>query len=161
MHLDANRINARQRLAAVNQLEKWHQDGVIEFFMSEVAHDEARRGTNPVRSRKALGYIYSITMATTAGEARELRQIEQILSAGAPLDDNTQRDAEIVFNAKKYTAILATADRGILSHSETLAAISARVMSDREVVTLIRGKIAGRDDLARELAEHYREPAPE
>lgn len=39
-HLDSNRINARGRLPAVTQLERWHGDGVIDLELSEVAHDE-------------------------------------------------------------------------------------------------------------------------
>ena len=128
--------------------------------MSQVAHTEACNGGNPIRTRKALGYIFSMTMNTTSGEVQELREIETILAQGSPLDDNTKRDAEIVFNAKKYSAILATADRGILSNSDSLAALGVRVMSAPQLVDFIREKIAERDDLARQVAEHYNEPVP-
>lgn len=161
VHLDANRINARQRLNPVNQLEKWHDDELIELFMSETAHDEAREGGNAVRTRKALSYIYSISMANTPGEQGAIKQIEQVLAEGEVLDANTKRDAEIVFNAAKYSAILATADKRILRNRETLRDLGARIMTDEEVVADIRTKIAERDDVARQLAALDGRPLPD
>ena len=161
LHLDANRINARQGLPAINQLEEWHEKELLELFMSEVAHNEARRGRNPTRSHKTLGYIYSMTMATTPGERAELRQIETLLGGGAELDNNTRNDAEIVFNAKKYSAILVTADGGILDHRTELKAIGVRVMTDDEAVQHVRQKIVERDRVTRQLAEYHGRPVPE
>jgi hypothetical protein len=161
VHLDANRINSRQRLPAVNQLETWQDDDVIELFMSETAHDEARDGGDPARTRKALGYIYSISMANTAGEQARIREIEGILGGSEPLDANTKRDAEIVFNAAKYSAILATADKRILRNRQELHRLGARVMSDEEVVTHIREKVAERDQFVRISAEHDGRPMPD
>jgi hypothetical protein len=43
-HIDTNLINARQKLEAVNQLEKWFDDGIILIKMSGTAHMEAQAG---------------------------------------------------------------------------------------------------------------------
>ena len=42
LHIDTNLINARQKLADVNQLEKWCDDEVILINMSATAHGEAQ-----------------------------------------------------------------------------------------------------------------------
>jgi len=59
--IDTNRINSRGTLAAMNRLERWHRDGVIGLVMSDIAHAEAKAGRNARRSRKAIGYIYSLS----------------------------------------------------------------------------------------------------
>ena len=43
-HLDANLINARQKLDEANQLEKWRDDDVICLVMASIAHAEAQAG---------------------------------------------------------------------------------------------------------------------
>lgn len=160
-HLDANRINARQGLACINQLERWAEDEIIELFMSEVAQNEARRGTNARRTRKALGYIFSMSMPTTPGEQNKLRELETLLACGNPLDPNTERDAEICFNAGKYMAILITADHVILSNRAALAKIGIRVMTDDEAAAFVRSKIAERDRIAQEWARATGQPPPD
>jgi hypothetical protein len=53
LQIDTNLINARQKLNAVNQLEKWYHDGVVVINMSSAAHGEAKAGSNELRTRKA------------------------------------------------------------------------------------------------------------
>lgn len=162
VHLDANRINARQRLEAVNQLEKWHEAEIIELFMSETAQEEAREGGDPVRARKALSYIFSMSMPTTREEQEHLGQIQALLAEGGPLDANTKRDAEIAFNAGKYSAILATADKRILrNRNELRRRFGIHVMPDDEVVVHVRTKIAERDEIARMLTKDDGRPLPD
>ena len=43
IHIDTNLINARQRIDAVNQLERWHHDGVILVNMDR----QRLRGRSP------------------------------------------------------------------------------------------------------------------
>lgn len=38
LHIDTNLINARQKLDAVNRLEKWYEDGVVLINMSSAQH---------------------------------------------------------------------------------------------------------------------------
>ena len=43
-HIDTNRINSKQELEAMNKLEKWHENGVINIDMLEPARQiRARR----------------------------------------------------------------------------------------------------------------------
>lgn len=160
IQFDANRINARGALQAMNQLEKWAEAEVIELFPSEVAQTEARSGGNATRASKALGYIYSITLATSPEEQEDLRAIETILSNGATPDMNTLRDAEIVFNAAKYGAILVTADRGILDKAAGLEQRGTRIMTDEEAVAHVRQKLHERDEIARLVAQETGQPLP-
>jgi hypothetical protein len=169
IHLDTNRINARGRLPAVNQLERWHEDGVIELFMSETAHSEARKGGDERRTEKALGYIYSYSAITASEELETLRAIEVILSSDKVPSADIRNDAAIVFNAGKYCAILVTADGGsrsqpggILGHRSELTHISgARIMTDAEAVAHVRAKIASRDEICRMQARYESVPLPE
>ncbi len=155
--IDANRINARQADADMNQIEKWRDDEVIEVLMSEVAYDEARSGGNAKRARKVSESIYSITLANTSNEQEEMRQIESILFPEGAKTPSELNDVEIVFNAKKYMRILITADGGskrqpggILGNRAALAAIGVRVMPAAEAVALVRQRIGERDARARQ-----------
>lgn len=159
LHLDTNRINARQRLVAVNQLEKWAAEDVVDLWMSEVAHEEARSGGNADRTRKTLGYIYSMTQSDSEEEGT-IRIVLAILSPAGEPDENTRRDAEIVFNAIKYVAILVTADKLILQHRQELAGLGAKIMSDEEAVSHVREKIRERDLIAQMVAGHTGLPLP-
>jgi hypothetical protein len=71
-HIDANRINASGRLEFMNQLEKWHQERIIQIQMAEPAQGEAAYGSSG-RARKAFGYIFTRTMSRTPEEHRLLR----------------------------------------------------------------------------------------
>ena len=58
LHIDTNLINARQKLSAVNQIEKWFEDEVILINISGTARCEAIAGNNVLRTRKANKQIY-------------------------------------------------------------------------------------------------------
>lgn len=166
--LDTNRINSKQSIANMNRLERWRDDEVIELMLSEVASDEARAGNNPRRTRKALGYIYSMTMATTQGETEELRQIEQILFPNGAADQNQRNDVEIVFNAAKYRRILVTGDGasktqpgGILGSRAVLEQqFGVRIMTDAEAVAHVEEAIRERDKFAKLVSDMTGEPLP-
>ena len=64
LHIDTNLINARQKLAAINQLEKWYEDEVILINMSATAHGEAQADGNAIRTRKANQNIFTATPPT-------------------------------------------------------------------------------------------------
>ena len=53
LHIDTNLINARQKLSAVNQLEKWFEDEVVLINISGTARSEAIAGNYVPRTRKA------------------------------------------------------------------------------------------------------------
>lgn len=167
-HLDANRINSRGGLSNVSRLERWHEDGVIMLEMSEVAQQEARTGGNVQRTRKALGYIFSMTLAHTAAEQQRIRQIEAILFPNGAATQNERNDVEIAFNAAKYGRILVTADGdsqsqpgGILGNRTELQRLGVRVMRDSEAVELVRERIEVRDRNARRVAEQTGQTLPD
>jgi hypothetical protein len=154
--LDANRINASGSLENMNQLESWRDAGVVLMHMSQVAQGEARAGRNAQRSRKAISYIFSITYGDTPDERAELQAIEHAIFPDGVRAQNERNDVEIVFNAKKYGAILVTADggskrqpRGILGSRSALRRLGVTVMTDSEAVAYVRQKISERDERLR------------
>ena len=66
-HIDANLINAKQKLDDVNRLERWAEDGVILINMSWTAHAESQADGNPYRMKKAAKQLF--TMDTGDAEA--------------------------------------------------------------------------------------------
>ena len=166
--LDTNRINSRQALDNMNLLEQWADKEIIELFMSEAAQDEARKGRDPVRSRKALGYIFSETLANTTEELHQMSQIEKILWPGGASTEGQRKDVEIVFNAGKYRATLVTNDGGsrsqpggLLGNRKALAALGIRVVTDEEAVAMVREAIRNRDEIARMVSSENGSPLPE
>ena len=63
--IDANRANAKGRLFAMNQLQKWAEDGVISLIISDTARDEIARGGSAARLRRVDGQVYTQTVITT------------------------------------------------------------------------------------------------
>jgi hypothetical protein len=166
--IDANRINARQADPHMNRLERWRDNEVIELMMSESSHQEASAGGDPRRARKVSTHIFSITMASTAGEQEELRSIEKILFPGGAVTPNQRNDIDIVFNAAKYRRILITADGGskrqpggMLGNRLALAQLGVRIMTAEEAAAFVQQKIKDRDEMARLSALRERRPLPE
>jgi hypothetical protein len=164
--IDANRINSRGGLDHMNRLEAWADAGVIMIHISEVAQREARAGRG-AKAKKAISYIFSQTYADTEVEQNELRAIERALFPNGVRNENERNDVEIAFNAKKYGAILVTADGasrrqpgGILGQRAALARLGVAVVTDFEAVALVRQKIAERDELIRRRCERDRVPLP-
>jgi hypothetical protein len=167
-YIDTNRINARQSLPYMNQLEKWHEDNVISIQMAEEAHDEAIEGNNRQRTRKARSYIYStVHPDTQAAYQGVYREIEEILFPSGVQTPNQANDVKIVFNAAYYMAILVTNDgdsrsqpNGILGNRDELAKF-VRVMRDYEAVELVKERIRQRDERARTTAEMTGQSLPD
>lgn len=154
-HIDTNRINSRGKLRDMNQLEKWHKNGVISIEMSEVAHKECLDSRDSKRFNKTCEYIYTITFPGTAEEQYRMRGIENILFPKGAKNQNERNDVEIVFNATKYSGYLITADGGsksqpggLLGHKSELRPLGVIVMADYEAVEWIKNLIARRDKRA-------------
>jgi hypothetical protein len=159
-HIDANLINARQRLPAVNQLEKWFSDGVILIDMSGTARTEAKAGNDGQRDRKANRQIYTMTPALESGDPI-YRSFEEALFPNGAQTDSQRNDVKIVAGAAKYQAILVTADGasksqpgGILGNRDKLKG-RVRIVSPDEAVTLVREKILEREDFNQQMAREY------
>lgn len=165
--LDANRINSRQKLPWMNQLDEWADNDVIRLQMSETSQSEAARGGEK-QCHKAMGYSATETLAESPHEELWLQQIEEILFGKAE-DESQRNDVDIVFNAKKYGAILVTNDgdskrqpRGVLGCRDELKnRMGICVMTDEEAVAHIKDKIAQRDENARKQAEMEGTPVPD
>ena len=165
---DTNRINARQKLPAMNQLKKWRDEEVIELLSSAPVIREATAGDDPRRTAEAYSYVFTLDTAESADEIAVKGKIEQVLFPGGAQTDSDRQDVRIVAHARKHRCILVTNDGdskrqpgGILGHRQELAAIGVTVMTDEEAAVLVAAKIAGRDEAARHLAKVTGEPLPE
>jgi predicted nucleic acid-binding protein len=145
----------------MNQLEKWHKDGVITLKFPEHAQSEAESGYDLRRARKARDYFIPHAFITTDDERRLLREIEEIIFGYAALSKQDRNDALIVFTAKKYFAILVTADRKVLRAAKELRQLNVQVMADEEAVQQIREMISARDRMARSYAERKGKSVPD
>ena len=157
-HIDANLINARQKLPAVNRLEKWFEDEVILINMSSVAHAEAQAGNSVARARKANAQIF--TAAPPFDDSDPLfKQVEAALFSEGSADENQRNDVRVVCEAVKYHAILVTADGasksqpgGILGNRSKLP---VQVLSPAEAVAFIEGKLRERDEFNQRVVQEF------
>lgn len=167
--IDTNRINSRQALQNMNQLEAWAAHGVIVLDMSEPALEEASAGNDAKRRAKAVNHIFSMTYAGTPDDQAKIRRIEGILFPSGAANKNQQNDVEIVFNAGKYCYVLVTNEGGsktqpggILGNAENLKQeLDIDVTNDVNAVELVKRSIAKRDALCRQISQEKGEPLPE
>ena len=161
--LDANRVNARCNLPAMNQLEKWNDDGVISLRFPEHAQSEAESGRDARRTQKARRYLIPFASITLDEERKRLSEIERIIFGDAPLSKQDENDALIVFIAQKYaSAILVTADGKLLLAADQLhRRIGVQIMTDQDAVELVQRFITSRDKMARADAARENIPVPD
>ena len=159
--IDTNRINSRSTLENMNKLERWKDKGLIRLNMSKIVHDEVRVGGDQRRARKAFSNIYTFTMANTSEEQSQLKAIEAILFPSGARTQNERNDAEIALNARKYQAILVTADGDLLTHRDELFQSGIKVMTDREAVALVEKRITERDKRAMTMSQMSGVPCPD
>jgi hypothetical protein len=161
-HLDANLINAKQKLAAVNQLEKWRDDEVICLAMAGIAHAEAQAGEGvnaEARKSKAASHIFTIKDAGQPEEDDTYAKVEGVLW-GKAADNNQANDVEVVCEAIKWHAILITNDGesksqpgGILGNREKLhQQFGVLIYRPEEAVQFIKSKVAERDQFNAQVA---------
>lgn len=151
LHIDTNLINARQKLPAVNQLEKWFEDQVILINMSATAHSEAQADGNTMRARKANQNIFTATPPVAASDPL-YKKVENSLFPNGAHNENQRNDIRIVCEAAKYAAILVTGDGGsktqpggILGNRHKLRGV-VQILSPDEAVDFVRQKIRERDE---------------
>jgi hypothetical protein len=161
--LDANRVNAKGKLPAMNHLEKWHDDGVIRLRFVEYAQREAEAGGDERRTKKARKYWIPQSAITNDEERERLRKIERIIFGDAPLSQRDKNDALNVFTAHKYHAPLLTDDRELLTAADRLRdeLHAVVVMTDEQAVEQVRTMIRSRDKMARAYAAHHGCPLPD
>ncbi len=162
LHTDTNLINSRQRLPAVNTLEKWCADGVILVNMAGTARAEALAGGDTRRTQKANRQIFTMT-APAPTDTPRFKAIESLLFPGGVRDENQRNDVRIVSDAIHYAAILVTNDGGsrsqpggILGNRDALThRFGVRILSADEAVDFVRSKIGKRDDLNRQVVREF------
>lgn len=166
--IDTNRINARQKCKAMNQLETWHQENVIQIDMCDIAQEEASK-RSAARFEKASGYVYPITLDSHKN-SREFKEIRKILfPTKNALTPNEENDVIVVLHAKTNHSILVTNDggsnrqpNGILGNKDRLfKELRVEVMRDTEAAALVEQKIIERDERAHRIAEKTGESLPE
>jgi hypothetical protein len=167
LHIDTNRINARGKLAAMNQIERWKDDGVVLINMSGVSFKEAQAGNDASRSRKAYQQIFTLTDTSIDKNDARYKTIEATLFPNGVKNVNEENDVKIVYEAAYYLAILITNDGGsrtqpggILGHRDELRSL-VQIMTDEEAVTFIKQKVLERDTRARHDAAEARAPLPD
>ena len=150
-HIDANLINARQKVDAVNQLEQWNENEVVLINISSTAFAEAKAGGSVERMRKANAQIFTTT--TPVSESEPLfKKVEVALFPNGAKDDNQRNDVRIVCEAAKYSAILVTGDGasktqpgGILGNRDKIKD-TVQIVSPDDAVALVKREIYKRDE---------------
>lgn len=167
MHLDANMINSRQKIPAVNRLEAWGRDGVVYLTICERAQQEASYG-DIRRTAKAMGQPAWLTLANTPEELARIQRIEKAVFPGGATEPSQRNDVEILFCAGKYHAILVTNDggsrsqpQGILGSRAALAELGIRVMTGEEAVARVIYLLLHRDRNAIDCWKVIGEPLPD
>ena len=154
LHIDTNLINARQKLPAVNQIEKWCKDGVILINISNTAYGEALKGNNVQRTRKANKQIYTVTPPIGSSDPLYTK-VETALFPKGARNEKQRNDVRIVCDAAKYNAILVTGDyRHILRNRDKLRDI-VQILSPDEAVAFVRKKITERDKFNERVAKEF------
>lgn len=150
LHIDTNLINARQKLSAVNQIEKWFENEVILINISGTVRCEALAGNYVPRTRKTNEQIYTATPAMEPSDFL-YSKVETALFPEGTRDDNQRNDVRIVCEAAKYAAILVTEDGGskrqsggIIGNRDKLRDV-VQILSPNEAVAFVREKIMERD----------------
>jgi len=168
MHLDANRINSRQKIPAVNRLEEWGRDGVIYLTICERAQQEAAHGHDACRRAKAMGQPTWLTLANTPEELAFMQRIEKAVFPNGATEPSQRNDVEILFCARKYHAILVTNDggsksqpQGILGSRAALAELGIKVMTAEEAVARVIYLLLHRDRNAIDCWKVIGEPLPD
>ena len=162
LHIDTNLINARQKLAAVNQLEKWYDDEVILINMSATAHREAQADGNAMRTRKANQNIFTATPPVEPTDPL-FKKVESALFPDGARDENQLNDVRIVCEAAKYAAILVTGDGGsktqpggILGNRHKLKDfMRILILSPDEALDFVRQKIQERDEFNVQFVKEF------
>ena len=151
LHIDTNLINARQKLSAVNQLERWYEDEVILINMSSTACLEAQADRNAIRVKKVNKQIFTATTAIKASDPLFVK-VEAALFPDGAMNENQRNDVRIVCEAAKYAAILVTADGasktqpgGMLGNRHKITHL-VKILSPKEAVEFVRTKICERDE---------------
>lgn len=144
--LDANCVNARQRVQALNELEQWRERGAITLIYSNTTHAEAAFG-NPRREEKVSDFTW--TELNESGENPEVhRAIEAILYPVGPKNQNEKNDVLAVYQAERLRWPLITLDGasksqpgGILGRAAMLAKLGVEVLTPEQALSRVKARV--------------------
>ena len=164
--VDANCVNARQEIPAMNKLEQWAADEIIDLWTTEIAQSEMAAGNNSARKEKAYKFVY-IKSEIQPEDTPMLDCIEKIIFPNGAVNQSQENDVETVFCSKKHPFPLITNDgdsksqpRGILGSRSALSKIGIKVLRPEEAVAQIKQLIKDRDDSACKLQTLYEGDLP-
>lgn len=155
--IDANCINARQVDQNINQMERWHQEGVISILIPQIAATEAARGSD---ERLKKSWDYSM-LESKPGQTNPYiaSLIENIVFPQGITNENQRNDVAILVVAQLYGYPLITNDGasknqpgGMLGNARALANIGISVLTPRSAVTDISKRLKRREIDVRQLA---------
>jgi hypothetical protein len=146
-YLDANCVNAKQRVDALNQLEHLKDRGIVTLMYSKSAHAEAAF-RNTKREEKAADFSW--TELNASGENDEVRQaIERILFPEGATSQNEQNDVLAAYHAERLRWPLITTDgkskaqpHGILGRSSELKAIGVEVLTPEMAIGRVKSRLS-------------------
>lgn len=145
--LDANCVDARQRVDALNALERYRDEGYITLMYSDVAYDEAAHGS-AARAEKVFDYSYTVSNPDGVENPEVLEQIKRILFPQGSVSPNEDNDARIVYDAERLGWPLIMRDgasktqpRGILGCAAELAAIGIEVITPETALARVNAML--------------------
>jgi len=148
-HIDTNLLNARQKNAEMNELEKMDKEELITLVWSETSQGEALNKKTEIFRKKANAHIYTINESENedgiALEDPMKQRIFEIMEINHLSSQNEVNDAEIVYEAHKYGAILITNDgasksqpKGMLGRRDELRDY-VKIVNPTEALSLAKG----------------------
>lgn len=144
--LDANAVNARQRDAALNELEQLAQAGQIELEYTQVTYDEASVGCAK-RAEKAAELTWSGGNEDSEFPAMWRKPIADAVFPRGVQSQSQANDVTALVTAKLCGGIFVTSDgasnsqpRGILGSRQALAALGITVVSPTEALALAKAR---------------------
>ena len=152
--IDTNRINAKQRLESMNEIERLGHEGWIDLRKSHVMLEELPDGPGPMRD-KAHKTMEVGGEDLTQREQNLITELEQLLFPGkALLSINDNRDVRHLFDHMKYCLycdwnFLITNDNAILNKKDELRARRINVGDDEacmqwlnEILPILKQRVA-------------------
>lgn len=134
-HVDTNLLNARQKIAEMNELEQMHDEEQITLVWSETSQKEALNNNSVFLKKKANTHIYTIKEDDESTQTAIELDIFKIMEIGDGSSSNDINDAKIVCEAHKYGAILITNDGASKSQEKGILGRKNELQKYVQVVT--------------------------
>jgi hypothetical protein len=141
--IDTNRINARQNLNYMNELEQLSAEGKCSLSMPYHAWKEAETGSNLLRQSKVCEYDF-IQPLKNESQRYWYNVIEAIVFPSRARTENEKNDLWILVTAREMNYPIITNDGGskkqsggMLGNAQELKKIGVTVVRDLEAVAWV------------------------